>query len=283
VFIFPAPDAADLVRLYDTSEASIANSDSWIMARDYAASPQMVRQVYRRLRIDWLTDRGYLAGPHTSVLDIGCSTGIFLRVLADQGFHRLHGVDISPLHRDYVEQHHGIQCHSSLGEVPDACFDLVTCYAILEHTAEPLEFLRQISMKLKPGGRVVVLVPNYESWYRMVARERWVWLIPPVHLQYFGPNSLAKTIELAELEMVECRSGYGGTYTYLLAHHLMQVLGRPMPSTGRTGRPKTMLLVNGLEALLRVSLAPVSWLATRRDRHNELTCVAMKPRLLHVP
>ena len=70
VFIFPAPNAADLVRLYDTSEASIANSDSWIMAQDYAASPHMVRQLYRRLRIDWLTDRGYLAGPQTSVLDI---------------------------------------------------------------------------------------------------------------------------------------------------------------------------------------------------------------------
>lgn len=267
----------ELVRLYDTTNSGLLNSDSWTLARDYERSPGVIRQHYQDTRVDWLTQRGYLKGNSTSVLDIGCSTGIFLKVLADQGFTDLQGLDLSQAHREYVERQHHIRCVGSFADLPDARFDLVTCYAVLEHTIDPLDFLRNICRILRPGGYVVLLVPNYQSWYRMVARQQWVWLAPPVHLQYFGPASLAIAARRAGLDLVECLSGYGGTYTYLLVYHVMRALDRSMPSTRRTGRPATQLFLNGLEALLRACLFPISRVASRRDRHNELVCVAARP------
>src|SRR5262249_10498674 len=145
-------------------------------------------------------------------------------------------------------------CVESFAELPDAQFDLVTCYAVLEHTIEPLQFLQDAYRTLKPGGRVVLLVPNYESWYRMIAREQWVWLVPPVHLQYFTPASLMTAVRRAGLDDVECLTTYSGTCTYLIVHHLMRALGRSMPSTSRSGRGAMQPLIDGFESMMRFFL-----------------------------
>jgi len=277
VFVDPCPSMDELNRLYDTTTSGLLNSDSWTLAEDYETSPTVIRQYYQNARIDWLTQRGYLKGHDTSVLDIGCSTGIFLKVLADQGFTDLQGFDLSRAHREYVQRQHHIRCAGSFADLPDARFDLVTCYAVLEHTIDPLEFLRNTRRILKPGGCVVLLVPNYQSWYRMLARQQWVWLVPPVHLQYFSPSSLAMAVRRAGLDLVECLSDYGGTYTYLLVYHVMRALNRSMPSTRRTGRPLAQSFLNSLETLLRVCMFPISRAATERHRHNELVCVGARP------
>lgn len=277
VFVYPTPGPDALEQLYDTTEATLANSDSWTLAQDYQKSPEVVRRLYQRLRIDWLRAQRYLTGPNTSILDVGCSTGMFLRVLADQGFTEVSGLDLSRTHRDYVEEQHRIRCYASLGSLPSARFDLITCYAVLEHTADPLSFLQHIHRALKPEGHVVLLVPNYRSWYSAIAGRHWVWLVPPVHLQYFGPDSLARAIDRGGLHVVEGRSDYSGTYTYLLVHHLMRAIGRPMVSTSRTSRPIAIALANGLEAILRLTLSPISAVAGRVKRHNELLYVAAKP------
>jgi hypothetical protein len=123
----------------------------------------------------------------------------------------------------------------------------------------------------------VLLVPNYESWYRMIAREEWIWLVPPVHLQYFTPASLMMAVDRAGLDAVECLSTYSGTSTYLIVHHLTRILGRSMPSTRRSGRGVMEPVLNGIETLLRLCLFPISRAAAQRNRHNELVCVASRP------
>ena len=198
-------------------------------------------------------------------------------MLADQGFTAVHGLDLSPVHREYVQRQHRIPCVESFADLPDAQFDLVTCYAVLEHTIDPLQFLQDALRTLKPGGCVVLLVPNYESWYRMIAREQWVWLVPPVHLQYFTPSSLTMAVQRAGLDDVECLSTYNGTCTYLITHHVMRILGRSMPSTRRSGRGAMQPVLDAVETLLRVCLSPISRAAAQRHRHNELICVASRP------
>lgn len=45
--------------------------------------------------------------------------------------------------------------------VADNCFDLVTSNMVFEHVARPLESLKEIRRVLKPGGRLIVLTPNW--------------------------------------------------------------------------------------------------------------------------
>jgi SAM-dependent methyltransferase len=271
------PSEQELAILYTTDEASISNSDSWIVARDYEASPHTIQQYYRRSRINWLEREGYLSSESTAVLDIGCSTGMFLRTMKDIGYTNLQGVDLSPLHCEYVERAHGIHCHSSIDAVPAASFDLVTCYAVLEHTTDPIGFLKQVTEKLRPGGHALILVPNYRSFYKAISGRHWLWLIPPVHLQYFGPKSLDRAFERSGLTVSGRRSGYGGTYVYIAVHHLTQLLGLTMPSTRRTGRSGQMMLLNTVERAIRAVLFPISRVATMMLRHNELTFIGTRP------
>jgi hypothetical protein len=131
-----------------------------------------------------------------------------------------------------------------------------------------------MARKLKPGGQIVIQVPNYGADYRKMSGRSWVWLIPPVHLQYFTDRSLAMAIRQAGLTPTTLDSWYNGTYVYLLTHHITHALGLKMPSTRRTGRPVVLAAVNAVEWLLRTAAAPWAAYARRRMRHNELDFIA---------
>lgn len=276
VFVHPAPTAEELVKVYTTEEASIANSDSWTQVKDYEADPQAVRDYYFRSRINWIIEHGALTSKDAAILDVGCAVGMLLRTLKDAGYAQVHGMDLSELHCDFVRNTHGIPCDSSLAAVPDNSFDLVNCCGVLEHVLDPVDFLRQMARKLKPNGFMVVQVPNYDSYYRRLSGKTWLWLIPPVHLQYFGNASLELTIQKAGLKTTTRDSWYNGTYVYLLIYHLMRAAGKPMLGTQRTGRPLAMAVVNAVEATLRFCLYPVALLARRHLQHNELDFIVRK-------
>ena len=61
-------------------------------------------------------------------------------------------------------------------------------------------------MRLAPGGRVIVNVPNFASWQSRFAGAKWLHLDVPRHLVHFSPGSLATAFAAAGLKL--CRLGY---------------------------------------------------------------------------
>ena len=277
VFVHPVPGEAEIMALYDAAESHIANSNSWTVANDYARDPKVVRRQIGEGRIAALwRDAPGSEDRAIAILDIGCSTGMLLRVLKDLGYVHLMGMDLSPTAAAFVRETHGIPCVDALDDVPDAAFDIITCFAILEHVAEPAAFARSLRRKLKPGGRLVALSPNYDSVYRRLAGRSWVWLIPPIHLQYFSPASFAKALRSGGLVVERTRTTYANTYLYLVMHHLTRALGRAMPSTSRTRGSGSMAMINAVESVLRWGLAPGRALAYLCDQGAEVVAVARR-------
>jgi SAM-dependent methyltransferase len=265
-----------LQAFYAREELGVANSDGWTLAHDYEADPTTIRDYYRRTRINWAQKRGLLGRKTDDILDVGCSTGLYLRVLKDAGYINLWGTDLSEAHCEYVRSKHYIPCFSSLDAIPDNAFDLVNCSDVLEHTIDPIAFCKSLQRKLRPGGHLIIQVPNYGSYYRKLSGRHWVWLIPPAHLQYFCAASLGRTLEKGGLAIARRESGYQNTYLYLLMYHLTRMLGGSMPSTRRTGRPMMMHVINIVEGAVRSALYPISVLATVRLQHNALDFIAKK-------
>ncbi len=98
----------------------------------------------------------------TRVLDVGCSSGGLLAILASQGFSRLTGVDPSPVCVDHVRAK-GIEAYQGGAEaVPSdsARFDLITLTGVLEHIEDVRAAIAALVRVCCPGGRILLEVPD---------------------------------------------------------------------------------------------------------------------------
>ena len=109
----------------------------------------------------------FLPAPDSqAVLDIGCGMGFALLTLKDMGFTELRGIDVDAeqvrcaqkfgLH---VEQ---VQSTFTFLDQHAGQFDIVLMFDVLEHIPvdEQICIMRFVNLALKPGGRVILQVPN---------------------------------------------------------------------------------------------------------------------------
>ncbi len=144
------------------------------------------------------------------LLDVGCGPGRLLQELRDQGWD-VHGLDFSPV---AVERARSVGLdvrHSDLltaGFKADY-FDVVLFNHSLEHVYDPVATLREAFRILKPGGAVVVYLPNAGSAEAALFGRWWVAWDPPRHLYHFTKRSLARLLELAGYRAVSIGTSLG--------------------------------------------------------------------------
>jgi SAM-dependent methyltransferase len=80
---------------------------------------------------------------------------------------------------------------------PAASFDLVILWHVLEHLHDPLATLAEVHRVMRSSGRLVIAVPNVDSWQAKVAGRRWVHLDVPRHLYHFDPTTLESLLARA--------------------------------------------------------------------------------------
>jgi SAM-dependent methyltransferase len=131
------------------------------------------------------------------VLDVGCGGGLFLGVMQERGA-RVLGLDNSEeAARAAWEQNRVTVVLGDLLRAPVAngSCGVVTMFHVLEHLPDPAGFLRAARALLKPGGRLVVQVPNRDCWQYRWLGERWNGLDVPRHLTDFRASDLLKLLE----------------------------------------------------------------------------------------
>lgn len=142
----PGPPRHDQVRRFYDDHYYADDSE-------YADTGWHQRQVARRL--------GIRAG--WRVLDIACGTGAWLAELERLGA-KVHGIDISERAIEQASQRLP-EADLRVGmaerlDYPDRHFDLVTCLGSLEHFLDQPAALVEMQRVIKPGGEVLLLVPN---------------------------------------------------------------------------------------------------------------------------
>ena len=276
VYVHPMPSLHELDVYYAKNTSGLENSDSWTMVDDYARNPDLVHEFYEGNRIKFLRSKGYL-GSASSVLDVGCSTGMFLRVLKDLGYENVMGVDVSIEQVTHCIDVNKIEAYRQLEDIPnDRLFQLVTLYAVLEHVPDPAAVLRESAQRLSSDGYLIVDVPNYRSLYRVISGKKWLWLIPPVHLQYFTPKSMMKLASDAGLEVEYASTKSTSTYTYILDYHVFEFLNKELPTTSLSASRARTLFVKIVENGLRVFFFPLSIVMRSTQTHNQIIYVFKK-------
>ena len=134
-----------------------------------------------------------------SVLDWGCGGGWWLKRLQWLSYSglKLYGVEPSETARGWANG--GLMPISqnplknavqpSINAFDDLIFDVISLQLVLEHIANPVEFLtEQVKPRLKLGGRLLITVPNeFNPLQKLV---RYYEFIHKVHINYFTPDGL---------------------------------------------------------------------------------------------
>ena len=142
--------------------------------------------------------------PRGSVLDVGCGTGETLEAFAERGWDAV-GVEPVPDAAAFAAAR-GVRVVNALLEdagLPERAYDVVSAMHVLEHLADSVAFLRLLARRARPGGHVVVEVPNFASRARLHHADQWVYLCPMEHVVHFTPASLRRAFVEAGLEPVK--------------------------------------------------------------------------------
>jgi len=129
----------------------------------------------------------------SKVLDWGCGDGAFINLLRAAGCHCF-GIDAYK-----IESKDPCIFDTTIEEAnfPDEFFDMITCFHVLEHLADPLNSIKRALRLVKTGGMVMVEVPNLDSIGFRIFRRSWQPLEVPTHLNHFTPATLHKLFESA--------------------------------------------------------------------------------------
>jgi ubiquinone/menaquinone biosynthesis C-methylase UbiE len=124
------------------------------------------------------------------LLEVGCGSGDMLKLMQELGWH-VEGVDFD---HKAVENAQRKGLHVSHGALeaqayPDNHFDAITMSHVIEHVPDPVLLLSECYRILSPGGRVVIVTPNSDSWGHAKFASSWRGLEPPRHLHVFNPQS----------------------------------------------------------------------------------------------
>ncbi len=138
--------------------------------------------------------------PSKYILDIGSGPGSFLAELHEKDPSiALFGVDFDKRAVETGRLRGFPIFHGSLLEARYAAafFDEAHMSHLLEHVLSPLETLQETARILKPGGKLIITIPNFASFSRMLFGKYWYHLDAPRHLYHFTPRTLGTMLEKA--------------------------------------------------------------------------------------
>lgn len=141
------------------------------------------------------------ARPAARALDVGCGRGDLGAMLIARGW-QVTGIDPSESACETARAR-GIDARvGTLAEVPleRSSYDAAVFLHSLEHLTDPVQDLRVTRDALRPGGLLLITVPNFGCWQRRRFGTRWFALDLPRHRVHFNSNALTRALERSGFE-----------------------------------------------------------------------------------
>lgn len=130
------------------------------------------------------------------MLEIGCASGAFMHRMALNGWD-VEGIEFSPQAAENARALGYPVYAGSIERAPDPAkpYDLVVGWMVLEHLQDPILALQKLHRWARPGGWLVVSLPNANAFEFRIFKKNWYALQVPTHLYHFTPKTLQKLLE----------------------------------------------------------------------------------------
>jgi 2-polyprenyl-3-methyl-5-hydroxy-6-metoxy-1,4-benzoquinol methylase len=174
-----------------------------------------------------------LAPGEALIVDVGCGSGEFLRLLKKFGCPawRLAGVDISDR---AIANLAGMGIEGRRGRFEAMEWDLpapdvIIMNQVIEHLDNPAAVVRRSFDLLKPGGLLVLETPSVDAWDAEWFRRRyWGGWHTPRHWTLYTPKTLGALLESAGFEIAEVKHILSPNFWLQSIHHWMSERGSMM-------------------------------------------------------
>ena len=173
------------------------------------------------------------------LLDVGCGNGSFLAKMQRLGWDVV-GVETDPKAAGIARERFGLKVH--VGDLTEAgfadqMFDALTMSHVLEHVPDPVHTLHECARLLKPGGKLVVVTPNWGSLGHRALGRAWPHLDPPRHLHLFSLHSVRQAIAQTGLQVLRSwTSARLATWTWIAGRQICRTRHMPGGSLAGIGR-----------------------------------------------
>ena len=154
------------------------------------------------------------------ILDYGCGTGAFLKACQESGWKAV-GIEPDPGARS-IAMLSGVKVEPRIDllsrvDLQDK-FDVISLWHVLEHVTDLSGTLKFFKENLDPKGKLIIAVPNYESFDAKNYGEFWAAYDVPRHLYHFSKVTMSDLMHRFGFELTEIKPmKFDGFYVSMLS------------------------------------------------------------------
>jgi 2-polyprenyl-3-methyl-5-hydroxy-6-metoxy-1,4-benzoquinol methylase len=194
IFVSNIPDKKIINRIYEHFKYNDLNLDEINIRNDAKKSLEVINNHL----------------PTSNLLDIGCGNGYLLDEAIKLGWNAK-GIDYSDKTVNYAVSKLclDVKKENILQYKNISKYNLLTLNQVIEHFTNPTQLIKKCYSLLNKNGYIYIATPNIDSFLSKVTKDKFVYLIPPLHLTYFNDKSMKILLKKQGFRIV-----YSGTRSY---------------------------------------------------------------------
>ena len=135
------------------------------------------------------------------ILDLGCGTGDFLNLCSKNGWD-IEGVEMDQKAREKSEKLLNVKIHERLFSVEkENSFQIITLWHVLEHLPDLNKTITHLMKLLTVRGRLVIALPNVDSYDAKKYGNFWAGYDVPRHLYHFNQPTFQRLMRKHNLKI----------------------------------------------------------------------------------
>jgi SAM-dependent methyltransferase/polysaccharide pyruvyl transferase WcaK-like protein len=212
IFILPRPSVQEIESLYKENLFSLSNRGTSVPDERKFFQSEITAVTRLDILADNFAQNIWLHNNQKSVLEVGCGTGSFLRLMKACGWNVL-GLEPDITYGKAAAERYNIEIKGEFIQklTTQKKFDLIATFHVIEHVDNPNLFLAAIHNSLIDDGCIFLECPSIDKWYGD-SIDFFFW---DVHINTFSQKNLLAFLAKAGFKTIA--HGWNGNGLWVIA------------------------------------------------------------------